>query len=73
MRTTPSRVVTRWAILALTGVILSVGQGDAQQEAQMGAPNPYLRGTEGGLQGAPRVDKLYAYRHRPAVGGQDGP
>ncbi len=32
MRTTPSTAMTRWAILSLTGLILSFGHADAQQD-----------------------------------------
>src|SRR6201988_632008 len=34
-------------VLLLVGVILSWCHADAQQESQKGAPNPYLKGTEG--------------------------
>jgi cytochrome c peroxidase len=34
-------------VLLLVGLILSWGHADAQQESQKGAPNPYLKGTEG--------------------------
>src|SRR6516162_716632 len=47
MRTPASRAMMRCVILALTGMILSLGRGDAQQ----GPPNPYLRGTEGYYKG----------------------
>jgi cytochrome c peroxidase len=55
MRTTSSRGMTRWAILALTSLILSFACADAQQSGgaqqasaqQSGAPNPYLMGIEG--------------------------
>ena len=34
-------------VLLLVGLILSFVHADAQQESKMGAPNPYLKGTEG--------------------------
>jgi cytochrome c peroxidase len=34
-------------VLLLVGLILSWAHADAQQESQKGAPNPYLKGTEG--------------------------
>ncbi len=36
-----------WIVLLLAGLILSFVHADAQQGPQMGAPNPYLKGTEG--------------------------
>ena len=36
-----------WIVLLLAGLILSFVHADAQQESQKGAPNPYLKGTEG--------------------------
>jgi hypothetical protein len=47
MRTTSSKGVTRWSIVALTGLILTLARADAQQQPQPSAPNPYLMGTEG--------------------------
>src|ERR1700731_4383893 len=47
MRTTSSKGVTRWGIVALTGLILTLARADAQQQPQPSAPNPYLMGTEG--------------------------
>jgi hypothetical protein len=44
-----------WIVLLLAGLILSFVHADAQQEpqqeSQMGAPNPYLKGTEGYYKG----------------------
>jgi cytochrome c peroxidase len=36
-----------WIALLLAGLILSFVDADAQQKSQKGAPNPYLKGTEG--------------------------
>src|ERR1700731_2150556 len=47
MRTTSSKGVTRWGIVALTGLILTLARADAQKQPQPSAPNPYLMGTEG--------------------------
>jgi cytochrome c peroxidase len=38
-------------VLLLVGLILSFVHADAQQESQIGAPNPYLKGTEGDYKG----------------------
>jgi hypothetical protein len=46
-----------WIVLLLMGLILSFVRADAQQESQVGAPNPYLKGTEGYYKGT-RVDQL---------------
>src|SRR5713226_6668837 len=35
----------------IAGLILSFGHADAQQESKKGAPNPYLKGTEGYYKG----------------------
>jgi cytochrome c peroxidase len=40
-----------WIVPLLAVLILSFGQADAQQESQKGAPNPYLKGTEGYYKG----------------------
>jgi hypothetical protein len=44
-----------WVVLLWAGLILSFGHADAQQEPkkqpQIGAPNPYLMGTEGYYKG----------------------
>jgi len=40
-----------WIALLLAGLILSFVHADAQQKSQKGAPNPYLKGTEGYDQG----------------------
>ena len=58
---------------SVVSLILSFVPADAQQKSQKGAPNPYLKGTEGLRPGAARVDKLSACRHRPAVRGHNGP
>jgi hypothetical protein len=47
MNTTSSKGVTRWSVVALTGLILTFAHADAQQQPQTSAPNPYLMGTEG--------------------------
>src|ERR1700730_12803338 len=47
MRTTSRKGVTRWSIVALPGLILTLARADAQQQPQTNAPNPYLMGTEG--------------------------
>jgi cytochrome c peroxidase len=40
-----------WIVLLLAGLILSFVHADAQQEPKKGAPNPYLKGTEGYYKG----------------------
>jgi len=36
-----------WIVLSLAGALLAFGHADAQQDPKMGAPNPYLMGSEG--------------------------
>jgi cytochrome c peroxidase len=40
-----------WIVLLLVGLILSFVHADAQEESKKGAPNPYLKGTEGYYKG----------------------
>ena len=40
-----------WIVLLLVGLILSFVRADAQGESQVGAQNPYLKGTEGYYEG----------------------
>jgi cytochrome c peroxidase len=40
-----------WAVLSIAAVLMAMNFADAQQESQKGAPNPYLRGTEGYYKG----------------------
>src|SRR6266446_1321113 len=36
-----------WAVLSIAAVLMALNFADAQQESKKGAPNPYLKGTEG--------------------------
>jgi cytochrome c peroxidase len=36
-----------WALLSIAAVLMALNLADAQQESKKGAPNPYLKGTEG--------------------------
>jgi hypothetical protein len=64
-----------WIVLLLAGLMLSFVHADAQQESQKGAPNPYLKGTEGYYKG-PRgltsyqpiaIDQPFAARAKAAI------
>jgi cytochrome c peroxidase len=69
-----------WIVLLLMGLILSFVRADAQQESQVGAPNPYLKGTEGYYKG-PRgltsyqpiaIDQPFAARMAQDVAAKPG-
>jgi cytochrome c peroxidase len=36
-----------WALMSIAAVLMALNLAGAQQESQMGGPNPYLKGTEG--------------------------
>ena len=36
-----------WALMSIAAVLMALNLAGAQQDSQTGAPNPYLRGTEG--------------------------
>src|SRR5712692_8199401 len=40
-----------WAVLSIAAVLMALSLADAQQESKKGAPNPYLKGTEGYYKG----------------------
>ena len=40
-----------WAVLSIAAVLMGLNFADAQQESMKGAPNPYLKGTEGYYKG----------------------
>src|SRR5713101_8974870 len=40
-----------WAVLSIAAVLMGLNFADAQQKSQKGAPNPYLKGTEGYYKG----------------------
>jgi cytochrome c peroxidase len=69
-----------WIVLLLVGLILSFVRADAQQESQVGAQNPYLKGTEGYYKG-PRgltsyqpiaIDQPFAARMAQDVAAKPG-
>jgi cytochrome c peroxidase len=69
-----------WIVLLLAGLMLSFVHADAQEESKKGAPNPYLKGTEGYYKG-PRgltsyqpiaIDQPFAARMSQDVAAKPG-
>ncbi len=69
-----------WIVLLMSGLILSFVHADAQEGSQKGAPNPYLKGTEGYYKG-PRgltsyqpiaIDQPFAARMAQDVAAKPG-